>query len=190
MKKIFSRSVALAILFALTACSAPEQSSQDTMIVRPSEFSEETQRVLELFDDEIMFFDFIVDETVKSLQVNVWVYENGQWVDKGEISGNISGLRSQAAIQVTENKYNIFTLDENGHVKYSSPEVNIGFENTAQKISHKITKPVDITVGKEITLWVKIGNDGNGISVSDDFRNSDCTAGIAFTVTFSNKEIQ
>lgn len=189
MRKIFSGLVVLTLLFALTACSTSKQGVQDTMIIKPSEFSEETEQVLDLFDEEIMFFDFVVDETVKSSTINVWVYENGEWVDKGATSGNIDKTDNQIAIQITESGYNIFTIDESGHIKYSAPEMNISFENNMQQISNKVTNPTDIIVGEEIPLWVKIGNNENGISIPTDFRSSNCTAGIAVTVTFSNQEI-
>lgn len=190
MRKIFSGLVVLTLLFVLTACSTPKQSTQDAMIIKPSEFSEETKRVLDLFDEDIMFFDFAVDETVKSSTVDVWVYENGVWVNKGATSGNVDKTDNQIAIQITESGYNIFTLDESGHIKYSAPEMDIDFENTTQQLSNKVTNPTDIIVGEEIPLWVKIGNTQNGISIPTDFRSSNCTAGIAFTVTFSNKELQ
>lgn len=67
--------------------------------------------------------------------------------------------------------------------------MDINFENTAQQISNKISDPTDIVFDKEIPLWVKIGNNENGISIPTDFRSSNCTAGIAVTVTFSSKEI-
>lgn len=190
MWKTFSGLVALVLLFFLTACSTPKQSIQDTMIIKPSKFSEETKRVLDLFDEDIKFFDFTVDETVKSSTIDVWHYENNLWVNKGGTSGNIDKTDHQIAIQITENGYNIFTIDEGGHMKYSAPEINIDFENTKQQLSNKITHPTHIIVGEEIPLWVKIGNNQNGISIPTDFRSSNCTAGIAFTVTFSNKEIQ
>lgn len=189
MRKTCIGVAVLTLLFALTACSTSKQGAQSTMIIKPSEFSEETKQVLDLFDKEIMFFDFVVDETVKASTINVWVYENGEWVDKGATSGNIDKTENQIAIQITESGYNIFTIDESGHIKYSAPKMNISFKNTTQQLSSKITNPTGIIVGEEIPLWVKIGNNENEISIPTDFRSSNCTAGIAVTVTFSNQKI-
>ena len=69
-----------------------------------------------------MFFDFVVDKTIKLKNINIWVYEICQWVDKGTITGNIDKTDNQIAIQVTENGYNMFAIDEGGHVKYSVPK--------------------------------------------------------------------
>ena len=188
MRKMFGV-IALTLMFTLAACSSEKQNAKDTMIIKPSEFSEETKQVLNLLEEEIIFFDIIVDETIKSSTINVWIYENGQWVSNGETSGNIGKTNSQIAIQITESGYNIFTIDESGHMKYSAPYLNIDFENTTQQLSHKITNPTDIRVGNEIPLWVKIGNNDSKISITDNFRSSNCSAGIAFTVTFSDKEV-
>lgn len=189
MRKIACSFVTLVLLFTLAACSMSKEKTQDVMIIKPGEFSEETKQVLDLLDEEIMFFDFVTDHTVKSSTVNVWAYENGRWISKGATSGNIYKAENQIAIQITEKGYNIFTIDESGHIKYSAPDLDIGFENTAQQLSHAITNPTNFIIGEEIPLWVKIGNNENAISIFDNFRSSNCTAGIAFTVTFSDKEI-
>jgi len=39
------------------------------MIIMPSKFSEETQEVLKIFDDEVVFLDYTIDETVKFLNI-------------------------------------------------------------------------------------------------------------------------
>ena len=49
------------------------------MYIKPSELSDETMEVLDLFDDEIQFFDISFDETVKSYAISVWVYRDGEW---------------------------------------------------------------------------------------------------------------
>lgn len=184
MRKVFNGLVVLMLLFSLTACST--SNIQDTMIIKPSKFSEETTKVLDLFDGEIMFFDFSVDETVKSAVIHVWVYENGEWIESGKTSGKIDKIENQIAIQIADSGYNIFLIDENGHIKYSASEMKMSFENTTQQLSNKITHPTDIIVGEEIPLWVEIGNNEDEISIPTDFRSSNCTAGIAVTVTFSN----
>ena len=75
MKKTISILLAVAMLLSLCACSRNKRS---VMNIRPSEFSKETQEVLDLLDDEIQFFDISLDETVKSYTISVWaVTEHG-----------------------------------------------------------------------------------------------------------------
>ena len=47
-------------------------------------------------------------------------------------------------------------------------------------------------LNKEIPLWVKIGTTANSMcvtDVTDDFRNAECNAGIAVTLTVSDVEV-
>lgn len=81
MKKAISILLAVAMLLSLCACSRNKRS---VMTIKPSEFSKETQEVLDLFDDEIRFFDISLDETVKSYTISVWVYRDGTWNEDGK----------------------------------------------------------------------------------------------------------
>ena len=53
----------------------------------------------------------------------------------------------------------------------------------------RLSNPTPITSGKEIPLWLRLGTDQNGLSVvlSENFREVDCNAGLAVTVTFSEE---
>lgn len=189
MKKLQSGLLVLALLLALTACAASAPSGQqETMYLRQSEFSEETTRVLALLDEEFIFFDFIVDDTVKSAAVECWVYEDGAWVSQGAISAKITAPENQIALQMKDDSYSIFIMDESGHSKYSASEMDFSFENTTQQLSGIADSPTPIVVGEEIPLWVKIGNDKDVIASTMDFRTADCSAGVAVTVTFYDTE--
>ena len=176
------------LIAMLTACSQPD--TNDVAIIKPSEFSEETQKVLELFDDDILFFDYTVDKTIKSSTISVWFYEDGEWLNKGGSSGNIDKLNNQVAFRFTDTGYELWTIDENGHVKYTSPDIYTGFSETKQQASTRLNSSTEIALNTEIPLWIKIGNNENGISISKDFRDSNCTAGVAVTVTFSDKVLK
>ncbi|WP_162273103.1 hypothetical protein, partial [Merdimmobilis hominis] len=53
----------------------------------------------------------------------------------------------------------------------------------------RLSNPTPIAAGKEIPLWLRLGTDQNGLSVvlSENFREVDCNAGLAVTVTFSEE---
>lgn len=170
----------------LTACFQTDDNGA-AAVIEPTEFSEETKKVLELFDDEMMFFDYTVDESIKSSTISVWVYEDGKWLNKGDSSGNIDKADNQIAFRLTDNGYELFTIDEKGYVKYASPDIYSGFSETTQQTSNRLSNSTDIVLNTEMPLWVKIGNSESRISIDKDFRNSNCTAGIAVTVTFSDK---
>ena len=64
--------------------------------------SQRTQmEVLDLFDDEIQFFDISFDETVKSYAISVWVYRDGEWAEDGMTVGNIDHLTRRIAVRLT-----------------------------------------------------------------------------------------
>jgi len=184
MKKLLLMFMAAVLI--LTACRS--SSKNDTMLVRPSEFSEETKSILNLFDDELMFFDFMVDETVKSFSINIWVFKDGNWSEGSGIRGDMDGLKKQIAIRVGED-YDLYEITENGHNKYNFPKVGTDFSLSTAIASNKISQNTSIVLNKEIPLFVKVGTDKNRLKadIMGDFRNIDCNAGVAISVTFSDK---
>ena len=162
------------------------------MYIKPSDFSDETLEVLDLFDDEIQFFDISFDETAKSYAISIWVYRDGEWVEDGTTAGNIDHVTGRIAVRLTETGCDLYTIDENGHVKYSFPTVDTPFDESTGVGGTRIDREVPIVLNKEIPLWVKIGTTANSMrvtDVTDDFRNAECNAGIAVTLTVSDVEV-
>lgn len=172
-----------------SACTTPVDNT--TMSIQPSNFSKETQEVLEIFDDEVVFFDCNLDESVASYAVDLWAYQDGKWILKGNTSGSIERLNNRLALRLMDNGYDLYIIDESGYSKYSADDIGTDFSVSTSVLSKKITNPVPIECNKEIPLWVKIGTDKHGISLGEayDFRNADCNSGVAITVTFSDKQV-
>ena len=63
MKKFISALLALAATLALSSCGG----SPAKMEVSPASFSQETRDVLTILDDEIAFFDYVVEEPIQSV---------------------------------------------------------------------------------------------------------------------------
>lgn len=81
--------------------------------------------------------------------------------------------------------------NENG-VKYSLSTVDTPFDESTGVGGTRIDREVPIVLNKEIPLWVKIGTTANSMrvtDVTDDFRNAECNAGIAVTLTVSDVEV-
>ena len=163
------------MIFSLCACS---QNKQSGISIKPTEFSEETLEVLDLFDDEIQFFDISLDENVKSFEISVWVYRDGEWFEDGKTHGNNDFLGKRIAIRLIENSYELYNISDNGHEKYSYPSLDTPFEES---------------MNKEIPICVKIGTSSNRMEVLDrteDFRKIECDAGIAVTITVSDEIVE
>ena len=177
-------------MLSICGCSSQQQAS---MGIKPSEFSKETKEVLELFDDEIQFFDITLDDSVKSQSIVIWVYQNGEWNEAGRTEGETKFLSNRIAIRLTENSYDLYTMDENGHIKYSFPNLTSNFENSTATGGKIIDKEIPLELNKETPIWFKIGTDKDSMSVGDimfNFRQIDCNAGIAITLTVSDRIIE
>ena len=108
MKKKIYAILLGALIVTLCGCS---QNKPSAMYIKPSVFSEETTEVLNLFDDEIQFFDIAVDETVQSYAISIWVCRNGEWVENGMTVGNMDHLTGRIAVRITETSCDIYTID-------------------------------------------------------------------------------
>ena len=190
MKKTISVLLAVAMIFSLCACS---QNKQSGISIKPTEFSEETLEVLDLFDDEIQFFDISLDENVKSFESSVWVYRDGEWFEDGKTHGNNDSLGKRIAIRLTENSYELYNISDNGHEKYSYPSLDTPFEESMGIGYSKIDREIPIELNKEIPICVRIGTSSNRMEVLDiteDFRKIECDAGIAVTITVSDEIVE
>ena len=176
--------------FSLAACAEEEQKK---MYIKPSEFTEETREVLELFDDEVQFFDLVLDETVKSETITVWVYRDGEWQESGKTYGPVEKLERRIAIRLTEDSYELYSIDESGHVKYTSPNLNTTFDESVASISSRVEGETQLILNEETPLWIKIGSKSSSIesyNVTEDFRTMDCNAGIVVTLTVSDELVE
>ena len=196
MKKIICVLSAVLILFSMCACAPKQQDSmqQAGMIIRPSEFSEETKEVLDLIDadDEIRFFDIKLDDSVKSCYMTLWVYQNGEWKQAGQTKAAAELSQARLAVRLTENSCDLYLGDGNGNSKYSTPVLEGNFENSVSKLDQIVDREIPLELNKETPVWVKIGTNTNSIEIGgnmDDFRQIDCDAGIAVTFTVSDKAI-
>ncbi len=189
MKKIFMLLLSLVTVFSVTGCS---QNSNYDISIKASEFSEETLNVLELIDDELQIFDIKVDETVKSYSMSVWGYRDGQWHEDGNTYGNIEMLGGQVAIKLSETDCELFYINDNGHSSYSYP-IETDFESSTSSGGSRIDEEIQIEINKETPIWVKTGTEESTfkvMNISEDFRNSECNAGVAVTLTFSDEVVE
>lgn len=190
MKKILTILMSVGLVLLVTACS---QTDEYTMSIKPSEFSEETLEVLDLIDDEMQFFDISLDETVNSYTVAVWVYRNGKWHEDGKTYGEADFDDRRIAINLTTDAYELYMIGDTGHTSYGYPTLETDFVNSIGIGSSRIDREIPLELNKETPIWVKIGTEKNSMSVSDiteDFRNNDCNAGIAITLTVSDEVIE
>ena len=193
MKKLRKYASVLTVIISVLVLSACEKTEQKGMYIKPSEFTEETREVLGLFDDEVQFFDIVLDETVKSETITVWVYQDGTWEESGKTSGPVDTMERRIAIRLTENSYELYSMDESGHVKYTYPELNVSFDNSVAIIGSRVEGETQLILNEETPIWMKIGSETNSMenfNVTEDFRTMDCDAGVVITLTVSDEIVE
>lgn len=187
MRKVRLIILSFIMVLSLAACG---RSNNHSMTIKEKEFSDETKKVLSIFKDELVFFDYKVDQSIKSMSIDIWTCENGEWINEGETFGNIETSDQQIAIRINDLSYDIFFISKNGHTKSSYPSV-IDFSNSKMVSNSRLHSPTKIEKNKEIPLWVRLGADKNSMStdIMDDFRQADCNTGVAVTITFFDGNI-
>lgn len=195
MKNRFKKFVVLVmgvmLMFSLSACTKDDNNTPTEMIIKPSSFSKETTDVLKLFDDELQFFDITLNETAKSERITIWIYKDGEWVQAGHTTGAVNQLNRRIAIRLTETNYDLYSIEDTGYNKYSSSNLDTTFSESMGISRIRIDGDTPIELNKEIPIVVKFGTDKDYLKVydiSEDFREYECNAGIAITLTVSDQE--
>lgn len=194
MKKLLA--AILAILLTLVtvtlviACTAAQRKPEG-MTLRSAAFSKETQLVLNALGDDTLFFDYTVDDTIRSMTVEIWRKEAGEWASFGKTSGAIDAANGRFGVRLGPNNHDILHLSSSGYTRYSTADAADLFADTDSTLSSR-TDEAQIVDGAAITLFAKYGyHDALAIaSGSTDFRESDCDVGLAVTVTFSSKALE
>lgn len=174
----------LSAAFLLSACSA---GGEEEMTIEPSTFSEETEQVLEIIDDELVFFDYEVSDLIRSVSVDLWNYENGEWVSVGKCYGNLDTREGQLAVRLMDTSWDVFFIEDGSHSK-SSYKRTSDWSDAVATSGYRLSTTHEIQPGRAITLWAELGySETNAqVAVTDDFRAADCDYGTAATVTFSS----
>ncbi len=188
MKKVLI--IISVMLLVLTGCAENESYS---MSIKPTELSQETQQALSIFDDEVQYFDVKYDETAKYYSMAIWAYKDGEWYEAGRTYGEIQYLNNQIAINLTESSCEIFNISKDGYASSAYPDIDTNFDSVIGITGSRVDREIPIELDKETPIWVKIGTQSFSMSamdITEDFRNNECDAGIAVTLTISDKEIK
>lgn len=186
----------LCFLFLLIFTGCDKQNKdlpQVIMSIKPSEFSKETVDILKLFDNEIQFFDVQFNDTAKSYSITLWEYYDGEWHGDTESRGSIENVGNRIAIRLTENTYEFIHIDDRGHTKITSPSLQTDFTNTSAKIQWKVSQEETLELDKEKVIFAKVGTNNTVFSsskLSENFKEIECEAGIAITLTVYGEELK
>ena len=191
MKKCIKYFVVLSLMLCLCGCNNKSNTSNNNqeMYIKPSEFSKETLDVLKIFDNEIMFYDISINESVKSTKISMWTYHDGVWHEEGKIYGGPDLPVDRYAIRLKDKSFELYSINEDGFSKSAYDNLKTEFDKTTSKHGSRLNEKHEIKLNEEVVLWYIIGSNSTSFTLSDniDFRDYECETGIAITLTVSDK---
>ena len=185
--------ILLVTVLAIACCACSMQKPE--LSVAPSSLSRETTEVLRPFQSELQFVDLNLNEDAKQWKISLWSYRDGEWKCQGSVVDEIkSGAQSlRFAVRLTSEECTFYTMDGTNPSSISFEKIDSDFEQTQTVIDQRIEQKTPFAIGEEVTLWAKLGVDGQQVeagNLTKDFRSFPCTAGAAVTVTISDEEQQ
>lgn len=179
----------LLLLAALLLCGC-DKAFDSAFTISEAKLGKEAQQILDALDNEVAFFDYSVDSTVKSFNVDIWICKDSVWDNAGSISGNIDGkTKGRIGILYESDRCKIITFDGTDRTTYTGHQ-GVDFSTVTSSGMMKINDSGGIVLNEEIPLLVRTGSNDNDeyrSSSMEEFRESGCEVGIAFTITFSDK---
>lgn len=185
--------ILLAAVLAVACCGCSMQKAE--LSVAPSSFSRETTEVLRPFQSELQFVDLTLNEDAKQWKISLWSYRDGEWECQGSVVDEIKpGTQSlRFAVRLTSEECTFYTMDGTKPSSISFEKIDSDFEQTQTVIDQRIEQKTPFAIGEEVTLWAKLGVDGQQVEAGDltkDFRSFPCTAGAAVSMTILDEEPQ
>ena len=132
------------------------------MEVSPHPFSQETRDVLTILDDEIAFFDYVVEEPIQSVSYDLWFYEGGPVAERRQVYGDASPGSHRIAVRVNDS-----TCDPLRDHKERPHQIQLSQRGRLQRRDHDwaippIESPPPLQREGD-PLWLRLGTDQNGL---------------------------
>ncbi len=199
-KKIIIGILAAISILSLAACSNPPQ--KPDMYIEKAELSQQEENIAKLLGDnsDQLIYDFKLDDTIQSVQINTYRLIDGKWQrisggggrqfsdDKGRLALDFENLAEGVRIAL-QSEHN------SGSTKYSAePSEEFAGMGRAASILNDLT---EITYEKEIPLVVQILTAQNSISSynveyffkPDEYEKHGYEHVYAITILFSQKTV-
>jgi len=187
MKKLLSVILLLACVL-LAGCS---KNSVPKMTIAPAESYEDSLKLYNIPDQHVEFFDYHVDKSIQSLSIDLWHFENGEWVCLGQNIGNLRERSGRIGVRMNAEGCDIYLVDGDYHDAVHFPDVE-SFESALAVFGIRLSLSTPVVAGQEIELRSKVGINNAGsdmLPAFESFRTSNCDSGLAVTVTFSTESV-
>ena len=89
-----------------------------SMQIRETYFNDETKKVLNIFKNEIKFFEYKTNKKVKAVKVDFWQNNGENWENFGTIHNNINKGKFDIALNTSSNFYKLYSLNDKTIIPY------------------------------------------------------------------------
>lgn len=183
MKKLLLLMLSLTLAAGLCGC----EKGLAPMQLQAAPVSEETRQVLDLIDNELILWEYRLNDGTYTMVVDLWVCQNGSWEKTNLLTGPAAG-QAEFAMRLTASQAELIILEETGTTRYAIPcPVDVTSESGTCSYS-SLTGESVIEPGVEIPLLARLGWDESSALVPTDWQNfqdSGCDTGVAITVLFT-----
>lgn len=178
-KRLFS----LALLLCILLCGCRRQTAPAQ--IQPASLSEETEQILQLLGDEVLFCDYTAPDGAQSFSLELWATERAGWASCGRVTGEIPAPEGRLGARLADGRCDLFVSDSSGYSKssYHLPAP----EGISSRCASRLDHPVEIPLEEEIPLLVTLASRNAGQPLSAplaNFREAACDWGLAVTVSF------
>ena len=189
MKRIWALLLGVVLSVSLTACA---ENNLDQMYIEEAQLTEEEKNIAELLglNQEYRLYDFSLDDTVKSMQINTYELIDGEWhiVAEGRLALGFDNLADGLRIAI-QSEHN------NGSTSYFKESENdiTGMGYATSVLSDK----QEIVYDQEIPLVIQIITSKNEVHSyvvdyffqPEEYEKYDYEYVYAITVLFSQKPV-
>lgn len=79
MRKLISGILLVVMAMSFTGCQPVQKEVKPAMYIERAQLTEEEQNITELLDADAQIYDFVLDETVQTIQINTYELKDGKW---------------------------------------------------------------------------------------------------------------
>ena len=202
MKKLIVLMLAMVGLLSMVGCSDIEKTAEK-MYIEPAQLTEEEEKIAALLgvDTQQKIYDFVLDETVQSIQVNTYRLMDGEWTLETGGGGQVfSDAKGRIALSFERLDEGIRIAIQSEHIggstKYDS-ERNDDLNEIGNYTTSILSEKTEFAYEEEIPLAVQIITSKNEVvSYQVDYFNSPeeyekfgYEGVFAITVRFSQKTV-
>ena len=202
MKKLIIIVLAIVGMISMVGCSDTEKTI-DKMYIEPSQLTEEEEKIAALLglDTQQKIYDFVLDETVQSIQVNTYRLIDGEWKLEtgggGQAFSDATGRIALSFERLDEGiRIAIQSEHSGGSTEYDS-ERNEDLNEIGGYATSILSEKTEFAYEEEIPLVVQIITSKNEVvSYQVDYFNSpeeyekfEYEGVFAITVRFSQKTV-